>query len=73
MAFDDLTITTPDGQALFRTGRKWLQRGERVVVLGRNGVGKSRLLDLIVRAMHGAQVDGLRCNPSIVPGICDQT
>lgn len=73
LAFDDLTVTTPDGQALFRTGRKWLQPGERVVVLGRNGVGKSRLLDLIVRAMHGAPVDGLRCNPSIVPGICDQT
>ncbi len=73
LAFDDVVVAAPDGRALFRTGRQWLRPGDRVVILGPNGAGKSRLLDLASAAMRGVPVAGLRCNPSIVPGVCDQS
>ena len=73
LAFDDVPVETPDGRVLFRTGRQWLRPGERVVILGLNGTGKSRLLELVARALRGSPVEGLRCNPSVIPGVCDQT
>ncbi len=39
---DDVAVATPDGRPLFRTGKLSLLQGDRVVLLGRNGVGKSR-------------------------------
>ncbi|GGJ37463.1 ABC-F family ATP-binding cassette domain-containing protein [Neoroseomonas lacus] len=73
LAMNELRVTTPAGQRLFATGKLWVHPGDRVVLLGRNGAGKSCLLDLVTRAMRGEACEGLRCNPSVIPGICDQT
>jgi len=54
MAFEDAVIATPDGRMLFRTGKLWIERGDRVVLLGPNGAGKSRLVAAVLAAAGGA-------------------
>ncbi|MFX9329251.1 hypothetical protein ABTO38_20130, partial [Acinetobacter baumannii] len=39
---DDVAVETPDGRLLFRTGKRWVSPGDRIVLLGLNGAGKSR-------------------------------
>ncbi len=73
LALDAVEVTVPGGKRLFTTGRLWVRPGDRVVLLGRNGAGKSRLLHLVTSGIRGAAIPGLRCGPSIVPGICDQS
>ena len=51
VTLDDASVETPDGTLLFKTGKRWICQGDRVVVLGRNGAGKSRLVSLIRRAI----------------------
>ena len=50
VTLNDVSVETPDGWLLFRIGRKWIVRGDRVVVLGRNGAGKTQLVKAIRRA-----------------------
>ena len=71
VSLDDAAVTAPDGTPLFRTGRLWIERGDRVVVLGPNGAGKTRLMSLVVEALT-AEVPGVRVAPSVVPGVSDQ-
>jgi ATPase subunit of ABC transporter with duplicated ATPase domains len=71
VAFDDLAVTAPDGRLLFRTGQIWLNRGDRVVLLGANGAGKSQLMAAVTRALAAGQ-PGIRIAPSAVPGVLDQ-
>ena len=71
VAFDDATVTAPDGRPLFRTGKVWINRGDRVVLLGRNGSGKSRLLALVHRAVAGG-APGVTVAPSVAEGWSDQ-
>ena len=67
----DLTVETPDGRALYKTGQKWILPGDRIVLLGANGTGKTRLVKMIQKALEGAE--GLvKCAPSIVPAYSDQ-
>nr|WP_246503819.1 ABC-F family ATP-binding cassette domain-containing protein [Plastoroseomonas arctica] len=73
LAMHEVRVTTPDGRPLFGTGKLWVHPGDRVVVLGGNGAGKSRLLHHVTRVMRGETHAGFRINPSIIPGICDQT
>lgn len=70
-AFDDITVTTPDGRELYRTGQKWIGPGERVVVLGHNGVGKTQLIRLVAAALSGAE-NGVTMAPTVVAGYSDQ-
>lgn len=44
VALDDAVVETPDGTLLFRTGKRHICQGDRIVLLGRNGIGKSRFL-----------------------------
>ena len=67
----DAAIARPDGGLLFRTGVKWISPGERVVVLGRNGQGKSRLVGAVFDACRGAAGD-IRAAASMVCGYSDQ-
>ena len=64
-------VTTPDGRKLFRCPQLWISPGNRVVLMGANGAGKSSFLSLIEAALNGAE--GLvRAAPSVVAGIADQ-
>lgn len=71
VTFEDAAIATPDGRLLFRTGRKWIEPGDRVVLLGANGAGKSRLIEAVRRALAG-HAGAIRAAPSVRAGVCDQ-
>jgi ATPase subunit of ABC transporter with duplicated ATPase domains len=64
-------VTTPDGRKLFRCPQLWISAGDRVVLLGANGTGKSRFLRLVEAALTGTE-GPIRAAPSIVAGIADQ-
>jgi ATPase subunit of ABC transporter with duplicated ATPase domains len=71
VTLNDASIATPDGRPLFRTGQKWIEKGDRVVLLGRNGAGKTQM----VRAVLGAIVTGheaIKVTSSLVLGHSDQ-
>jgi len=74
ITLDDASIEMPDGTLLFRTGRKWICQGDRVVLLGRNGAGKSRLMNLIRTAIMepSASAETIKATPSLVLGYGDQ-
>ncbi len=71
VAFDDVEVTTPDGRVLFKTGKAWINRGDRIVLLGANGTGKTRLISLLHLAIERG-VEGVRTTPSIQLGYSDQ-
>ncbi len=71
IALDDVDVETPDGRLLFRTGKKWIGPGDRVVLLGKNGAGKTRLVGLIQEALMGA-AGKVKSAPSVVPAYSDQ-
>lgn len=71
MTLNDLSVETPDGRLLYRTGQKWIGQGERVVLLGANGAGKTRLIKAVAAALQGG--DGpIKVAPSVVPAYSDQ-
>ncbi len=68
-AIRDLTVTTPDGQPLFRIAKLDIRQGDRLVLLGRNGVGKTQLIRLLRRAM-AEPVPGVPDQPQPGPRLC---
>jgi len=74
VTLDDAIVATPDGTPLFRTGRQFICQGDRIVLLGANGVGKSRMVDGLRRAVMAADgdVEGIKATPSLVLGYGDQ-
>ena len=74
VTLNDAPVETPDGTVLFRTGKRWINQGDRIVVLGRNGAGKSRLISLIRTAIEqpDASAQTVRATPSLVLGYSDQ-
>jgi ATPase subunit of ABC transporter with duplicated ATPase domains len=74
VALEDVAVTTPDGTALFRTGVLKIFQHDRVVLLGANGVGQSRLIGLLDHATRrGAALAGVTANPTLVVGHLDQS
>ncbi|MEM0950010.1 MAG: ABC-F family ATP-binding cassette domain-containing protein [Pseudomonadota bacterium] len=71
VTLDDVQVDTPDGKPLFRTDKKWISPGDRVVLLGRNGTGKTQLVRLVERALAGAD-QRVKCAASVVPAFSDQ-
>jgi ATPase subunit of ABC transporter with duplicated ATPase domains len=67
----DTVITTPDGRLLFRTGQFWIEKGDRVALLGANGTGKTRLIER-VRAALGEPDPDIRGTASLNLGYSDQ-
>jgi ATPase subunit of ABC transporter with duplicated ATPase domains len=73
IGFDDVPVTAPDGTLLFRTGKRAVCQGDRIVLLGRNGVGKTRFVEMIRRAVaEPGGVAGVKVTPSLVLGYSDQ-
>ena len=72
LALADVVVTAPDGRTLFHIGKLDVFQQERIVLLGRNGVGKSQFVRLLRRALTGEDVPGVRASPSIVMGYVDQ-
>jgi ATPase subunit of ABC transporter with duplicated ATPase domains len=71
ITLDDVRVTTPDGRLLYKTGQKWVAQGDRIVLLGANGTGKTQLVKMIQQALTGAS-SALKCAPSVVPAYSDQ-
>ncbi|MFT6022953.1 MAG: ATPase subunit of ABC transporter with duplicated ATPase domains [Ascidiaceihabitans sp.] len=71
ITLDDVEVKTPDGRLLYKTGQKWILQGDRIVVLGENGTGKTQLIQMIQRALCGTE-NIVKCAPSVVPAYSDQ-
>ncbi len=72
LALENVAVTTPDGRALFNIDKLHIFQGERIVLLGRNGTGKSQFMRLVTEALAGNVATGMRLSPQIVPGYLDQ-
>lgn len=73
LSLEDVDVTTPDGTLLFRTGKQYIRQGDRIVLLGRNGVGKSCLIRMLKAAIEQPLATGsIRATPSLVLGYADQ-
>ncbi|OYU39931.1 MAG: ABC transporter [Pseudorhodobacter sp. PARRP1] len=71
ITLNDAAITTPDARTLFSTGQKWIERGDRVVILGANGTGKSQLIRAVLAAIQG-QPSAIKAAATLVLGYSDQ-
>ncbi|MGO1118255.1 ABC-F family ATP-binding cassette domain-containing protein [Rhodovibrionaceae bacterium A322] len=70
---ENLTLSTPDGRLLFKIEKLDLFQGDRIVLLGRNGVGKTTLVRLLHRCLiAGEEIVGIKATPSLVTGYLDQ-
>jgi ATPase subunit of ABC transporter with duplicated ATPase domains len=73
MALDQAQVRTPDGTLLFKTGKLFIHQGDRVVLLGANGTGKTRLVRLAKAAIEGAVAGAeVKAAGSLVLGYGDQ-
>lgn len=71
VTLEDVQVTAPDGRRLYATGRKWITPGDRIVLLGANGTGKSRLIKMIAAALEG-KAGPVKCAPSVTAAYSDQ-
>lgn len=71
VTLDNVSVETPDGRLLYRTEKKWILPGDRIVLLGKNGTGKTRLIKMIQQALNGSG-HVVKCAPSLVPAYSDQ-
>lgn len=71
----DIKIAAPDGRELISIGRLSIGRGERIVLLGLNGTGKSTLVTKIHKAfsdVEKAKREGISITPMAKLGYVDQ-
>jgi ATPase subunit of ABC transporter with duplicated ATPase domains len=74
VTLEDAEVKTPDGTLLFRTGKQFICQGDRIVLLGLNGAGKSRLVSMLRAAIAEPETAkaGIKATPSLVLGYGDQ-
>ena len=73
VTLENAEVTTPDGRPLFKTGNIWINKGDRIVLLGRNGSGKTMLMSMIERAIRLGGVNAVKAAPAINLGHADQS
>ncbi len=71
VTFEDVQVQTPDGRPLYSTGKKWITPGDRIILLGANGTGKTQLMQMVHRALTGLE-SPVRAAPSVALGYSDQ-
>lgn len=71
---EDAAVETPDGRLLFKTGKQFIGKGDRIVLLGPNGSGKTRLVTMLRAAIDSPDTaqGGIKATQSLVLGYCDQ-
>jgi ATPase subunit of ABC transporter with duplicated ATPase domains len=74
IALDDATVAAPDGRLLFKTGKQFICKEDRIVLLGPNGVGKTRLVAMLRQAIENpaAIQTGIKVTESLALGYCGQ-
>ena len=73
LSLENVTVQAPDGRRLFAIPKLEVAQRDRIVVLGRNGAGKSQFIRLLHRAMLGPEGStGIRVSPSLALGYVDQ-
>ncbi|TCU34501.1 ABC-F family ATP-binding cassette domain-containing protein [Rhizobium azibense] len=70
----DAAVEAPDGTLLFKTGRQFICQGDRIVLLGENGTGKTRLIAMLRQAIANPETarNGIKATPSLALGYGDQ-
>ena len=71
VGFDKTEIHVPGGPMLYSLQPTWISPGDRIVVLGANGAGKTQLLNQVIGALD-AEHPTIRVAPSAVTGVSDQ-
>jgi ATPase subunit of ABC transporter with duplicated ATPase domains len=74
VTLDDIKVEVADKRLLFKTGKQFICKGDRVVLLGANGAGKTLLAVMLRRAIESqdAATSGIKVTQSLVLGCCDQ-
>lgn len=74
VTLDDAAVKTPSGTLLFKTGRQFICQGDRIVLLGENGAGKTRLIAMLRRAIANPETaeNRIKATPSLALGYGDQ-
>jgi ATPase subunit of ABC transporter with duplicated ATPase domains len=71
---NDALVVAPDGRPLFRTGKQFICKGDRIALLGPNGAGKTRFVAALRQAIETSEVAApeIKTAESLVTGYCDQ-
>ena len=74
ITLDDVTVAAPDGRLLFKTGKQFICKEDRIVLLGSNGTGKTRLVAMLRQAIEDpdAMRTGIKVTQSLALGYCQQ-
>ncbi|MDE3813199.1 ABC-F family ATP-binding cassette domain-containing protein [Sinorhizobium meliloti] len=74
VTLDDAAVKTPSGTLLFKTGRQFICQGDRIVLLGENGAGKTRLIAMLRKAITNPETaeNRIKATPSLALGYGDQ-
>ena len=71
VAIKETAVATPDGRLLFRTGPLWIEKGDRIALLGANGSGKTRFVARLQAALDGSDPE-IRGAATLKAGYSDQ-
>lgn len=77
LRISDYQVVAPDGRPLFKIPEMNIKKGDRVAILATNGVGKTQMLEALMRAYREPVVDSvnkteMRFNPQVNIGYFDQ-
>jgi ATPase subunit of ABC transporter with duplicated ATPase domains len=72
LRMQDCDIKTPDSKQLFHINELFVSRGDKIVLLGVNGSGKTQCLRALVSAYNSQNDTSIRFNPQVNLGYFDQ-